>query len=67
VTSIISLTDLSAALWLFVVVTGKCFADPSHRHLTTHSRGLRPDLSRQDFWDFSVDKSAKRAIVEIQG
>jgi hypothetical protein len=24
-TSIISLTDLSAALWLFVVVTGKCF------------------------------------------
>jgi hypothetical protein len=25
VTSIISLTDLSAAIWLFVVVTGKCF------------------------------------------
>jgi hypothetical protein len=24
-TSIISLTDLSATLWLFVVVTGKCF------------------------------------------
>jgi hypothetical protein len=24
-TSIISLTDLSAAMWLFVVVTGKCF------------------------------------------
>jgi hypothetical protein len=27
-TSIISLTDLSAALWLFVVVTGKCFVGP---------------------------------------
>jgi hypothetical protein len=26
--SIISLTDLSAALWLFVVVTGKCFVGP---------------------------------------
>jgi hypothetical protein len=24
-TNIISITDLSAALWLFVVVTGKCF------------------------------------------
>jgi hypothetical protein len=28
-TSIISLMDLSAALWLFVVVTGKCFVGPS--------------------------------------
>jgi hypothetical protein len=27
-TSIISLIDLSAALWLFVVVTGKCFVRP---------------------------------------
>jgi hypothetical protein len=27
-TSIISLTDLSATLWLFVVVTGKCFVGP---------------------------------------
>jgi hypothetical protein len=27
-TSIISLTDLSAAMWLFVVVTGKCFIEP---------------------------------------
>jgi hypothetical protein len=27
-TSIISFTDLSAALWLFVVVTGKCFVGP---------------------------------------
>jgi hypothetical protein len=27
-TSIISLTDLSVALWLFVVVTGKCFVRP---------------------------------------
>jgi hypothetical protein len=27
-TSIISLTDLSAAPWLFVVVTGKCFVGP---------------------------------------
>jgi hypothetical protein len=27
-TSIISLTDLSAALWLFVVVIGKCFVGP---------------------------------------
>jgi hypothetical protein len=26
--SIISLTDLSAALWLFVVVIGKCFVGP---------------------------------------
>jgi hypothetical protein len=26
--SIISLTDLSAAPWLFVVVTGKCFVGP---------------------------------------
>jgi hypothetical protein len=27
-TSIISLIDLSATLWLFVVVTGKCFVRP---------------------------------------
>jgi hypothetical protein len=27
-TNIISLTDLSAALWLFVVVIGKCFVGP---------------------------------------
>jgi hypothetical protein len=27
-TSIISLTNISAALWLFVVVTGKCFVGP---------------------------------------
>jgi hypothetical protein len=27
-TSIISLTDLFAALWLFVVITGKCFVGP---------------------------------------
>jgi hypothetical protein len=27
-TSIITLTDLSAAMWLFVVVTGKCFVRP---------------------------------------
>jgi hypothetical protein len=27
-TSIISLTDLSTALWLFVVVTGMCFVGP---------------------------------------
>jgi hypothetical protein len=27
-TSIISLTDLSTVLWLFVVVTGKCFVGP---------------------------------------
>jgi hypothetical protein len=27
-TSIISLTNLSAALWLFVVITGKCFVGP---------------------------------------
>jgi hypothetical protein len=27
-TGIFSLTDLSAALWLFVVVTGKCFVGP---------------------------------------
>jgi hypothetical protein len=26
--NIISLTDLFAALWLFVVVTGKCFVGP---------------------------------------
>jgi hypothetical protein len=27
-TSIISVTDLSVTLWLFVVVTGKCFVGP---------------------------------------
>jgi hypothetical protein len=32
-TSIISFTDLSATLWLFVVVTRKCFSDPSHQSL----------------------------------
>jgi hypothetical protein len=32
--SIISLTDLSTALWLFVVVTGKCFVGP--KSLTVH-------------------------------
>jgi hypothetical protein len=36
-TSIISLIDLSAALWLFVVVTGKCFVRPESPTLTTHS------------------------------
>jgi hypothetical protein len=36
-TSIISLTDLSVALWLCVVVIGKCLSDPSHRQLTSHS------------------------------
>jgi hypothetical protein len=38
-TSIISLTDLSAALWLFVVVTGKCFVGP--KSLTVHHLFLR--------------------------
>jgi hypothetical protein len=33
-TSIISLTDLSATLWLFVVVTRKCFVGP--KSLTVH-------------------------------
>jgi hypothetical protein len=33
-TSIISLIDLSSALWLFVVVTGKCFVEPES--LTVH-------------------------------
>jgi hypothetical protein len=37
--SIISLTDLSAALWLFVVVTGKCFV--RHKSLTVHHSFLR--------------------------
>jgi hypothetical protein len=38
-TSIISLTDLSAALWLFVVVTGKCFV--GSKLLTVHHSFLR--------------------------
>jgi hypothetical protein len=38
-TSIISLTDLSAALWLFVVVTGKCFVGPES--LPAHHLFLR--------------------------
>ncbi len=38
-TSIISLTDLSAALWLFVVVTGKCFVGP--KSPTVHHSFLR--------------------------
>jgi hypothetical protein len=36
-TSIISLTDLYVALWLFVVVTGKCFVGPKSLTVTTHS------------------------------
>jgi hypothetical protein len=51
-TSIIILTDLSTALWLFVVVTGKCFVRPESP--TAH----------YSFWDFSSDKSATE---EIQG
>jgi hypothetical protein len=38
-TSIISLKDLSAALWLFVVVIGKCFVSP--KSLTVHHSFLR--------------------------
>jgi hypothetical protein len=38
-TSIISLADLSAALWLFVVVTGKCFVRPESP--TVHHSFLR--------------------------
>jgi cell division protein FtsW (lipid II flippase) len=38
-TSIISLTDLSAALWLFVVVTGMCFVEP--KSPTVHHSFLR--------------------------
>jgi hypothetical protein len=38
-TSIISLTDLSATMWLFVVVTGKCFV--RHKSLTVHHSFLR--------------------------
>jgi hypothetical protein len=38
-TSIISLIDLSAALWLFVVVTGKCFVEPESP--TDHHSFLR--------------------------
>jgi hypothetical protein len=33
-TSIISLIDLSAAMWFFVVITGKCFVRPES--LTVH-------------------------------
>jgi hypothetical protein len=39
VTSIISLTNLSATLWLFVVVTGMCFARP--KSPTIHHLFLR--------------------------
>jgi hypothetical protein len=54
--SIISLTDLSAALWLFVVVTSKCFVGPEsptvhHSFLRFKSRfiliGLLGPLIRQ--------------------
>jgi hypothetical protein len=38
-TSIIGLTDLSAALWLFVVVIGKCFVGP--KSPTVHHSFLR--------------------------
>jgi hypothetical protein len=38
-TSIISLTDLSAALWLFVVIMGKCFVPPESP--TVHYSFLR--------------------------
>jgi hypothetical protein len=38
-TSIISLTDLSTTLWLFVVVTGKCFVGP--KSPTAHHSFLR--------------------------
>jgi hypothetical protein len=38
-TSIISLIDLSTALWLFVVVTGKCFVGPES--LIVHHSFLR--------------------------
>jgi hypothetical protein len=38
-TSIIGLTDLSAAMWLFVVVTGKCFVGPESP--TVHHSFLR--------------------------
>jgi hypothetical protein len=38
-TTIVSLTDLSATLWLFVVVTGKCFIRP--KSLTVHHSFLR--------------------------
>jgi hypothetical protein len=56
ITSIISLTDLSAALWLFMVVTGKCFVGPEspivhHSFLRFMSRfistGLLGSLIRQ--------------------
>jgi hypothetical protein len=38
-TSIFSLIDLSAALWLFVVVTGECFVGPESP--TVHHSFLR--------------------------
>jgi hypothetical protein len=55
-TSIISLTHLSTVLWLFVVVTGKCFVGPEsptvhHSFLRSMSRfisvGLLGSLIRQ--------------------
>jgi hypothetical protein len=50
-TSIISLTDLSTALWLFVVVTGKCFVRPKspmahHSFLRFMSRFISIGLLR---------------------
>jgi hypothetical protein len=42
-TSIISCTDLSAALWCFVVATGKCFVGPESP--TAHHSFLRFTLT----------------------
>jgi hypothetical protein len=51
-TSIISLTDLSATLWLSVVVTGKCFVGPKsptvhHSFLRFTSRFLIRQVSKK--------------------
>jgi hypothetical protein len=67
-TSIISLTHLSAVLWLFVVVTGKCFVGPEsptvhHSFLRFTSRfisiGVLGSLIRQ------VSKKSNRRDLRI--
>jgi hypothetical protein len=66
-TSIISHTDLSAALWLFVVVTGQCFIRPEL--LTVHHSFLRFTprfISTRLLWSL-IRKSAGRATEEIRG
>jgi hypothetical protein len=62
--SIISLTDLSAALWLFVVVTGKCFVRPESQivhHLFPRftSRFISTGLLGSLIWQVSKKRNRR--------